>query len=202
MWSKRFLTGGSQPAAAAVEWPKALDGGVRAPVTRRDLEQQIQKAFEELREPVYRYLASTEKCSDAEDLTQEAFLRLYRHLQAGHGVDNVRAWIFRVARNLRIDAGRGSARHFAHATPAEWAAIQDARTDARPDPEAQLLDRERWEFLTDAMRGLTEKQRESLHLRAEGLTYREIAEVLGVSISTVVDAVRRALEKLGRTWHA
>jgi len=45
---------------------------------------------------------------------------------------------------------------------------------------------------------LTTLQRECLHLRAEGLRYREIAELMKISISTVADAVRRATVKLAR----
>jgi RNA polymerase sigma-70 factor (ECF subfamily) len=47
---------------------------------------------------------------------------------------------------------------------------------------------------------LTALQRECLHLRAEGLRYREIAELMGISISTVADAVRRASLKLSREF--
>jgi RNA polymerase sigma-70 factor (ECF subfamily) len=49
---------------------------------------------------------------------------------------------------------------------------------------------------------LTKLQRECLHLRADGLRYREIAELMGVSMSTVVDAVRRATVNLAREFNA
>src|SRR5580693_4500528 len=71
------------------------------------LRQRVTKAFELLRDPVYRYLFRVlENSEEAEDLTQEVFLRLYAHLHKGHTVANIRAWVFRVAHNLAIDRQR------------------------------------------------------------------------------------------------
>jgi RNA polymerase sigma-70 factor (ECF subfamily) len=64
------------------------------------------------------------------------------------------------------------------------------------NPEALVLERERWDGLRSAIRTLTDHQRQCLHLRAEGLRYREIAETLGITVSSVVDTLTRAVEKL------
>src|SRR2546426_7293182 len=72
-----------------------------------NLRQKIADVFELLRDPVYRYLIRvTGSREEAEDLTQETFLRLQSCLQKGQAVGNVRAWIFRVAHNLAIDQQR------------------------------------------------------------------------------------------------
>ncbi len=71
-----------------------------------------------------------------------------------------------------------------------------------PDPEKLLLHQERLDRLHMAVLNLTPLQRQCLHLRAEGLRYREVAELLGLSVSTVVDAVRRATVKLAREFDA
>jgi RNA polymerase sigma-70 factor (ECF subfamily) len=59
-----------------------------------------------------------------------------------------------------------------------------------------LLQKERLQRITVAMRTLSEQETECIHLRAEGLRYREIAQILGIGISTVADSLRRALAKL------
>src|SRR5689334_6292589 len=67
----------------------------------RSVEEQVSLHFLELNTPVYRYLSyACRHQSDAEELTQEVFLRLYRALEANERIESVRHWIFRVARNL------------------------------------------------------------------------------------------------------
>src|SRR5258706_12501244 len=71
------------------------------------LKQKVAEIFELLRDPVYRYLFRVlENTQEAEDLTQEVFLRLYSYLHNGQTVVNIRAWVFRVAHNLAIDQQR------------------------------------------------------------------------------------------------
>src|ERR1700694_5178085 len=68
------------------------------------LEEQITQLFTQLREPVYRYLLCLGVTStEAEEITQETFLRLFRHLHAGGAEVNLRGWIFRVAHNIGIN---------------------------------------------------------------------------------------------------
>jgi RNA polymerase sigma-70 factor, ECF subfamily len=63
-------------------------------------------------------------------------------------------------------------------------------------PERALLEKEKFGRLGKAIRQLAEAERECLLLRAEGLRYREIGEVLGIPTSTVADTVARAIKKL------
>jgi RNA polymerase sigma-70 factor (ECF subfamily) len=63
-------------------------------------------------------------------------------------------------------------------------------------PEQELLAKEKFRQLRAAIPSLTESERECLLLRAEGLRYREIGEVLGIATSTVADSVDRAIRKL------
>jgi RNA polymerase sigma-70 factor (ECF subfamily) len=63
-------------------------------------------------------------------------------------------------------------------------------------PEHAVLKKEKFRRLASAIRALTEVERECLLLRAEGLRYREIGEVLEMSTSTVADTVDRAVKKL------
>jgi RNA polymerase sigma-70 factor (ECF subfamily) len=163
------------------------------------LSEKVQALFEQLHIPVFRYvMRKTRDSWRAEDITQETFLRLFRHLKGEHSLDNPKAWLFTVANNLAIDASRADT-HIQDLDEATWNRIEESRRDAT-DPEKLTLQRERLDRLRSVVLSLTALQRECLHLRAEGLRYREIAELMGISISTVADAVRRASLKLSREF--
>jgi RNA polymerase sigma-70 factor (ECF subfamily) len=162
------------------------------------LNEKVIAHFEQLRAPVFRYLIrKTHDTSRAEELTQEAFLRLCRHLQEGRTLENPKAWLFTVANNLAIDTKRNDS-NIADLDEDTWKEIEECRSGSQIDPEKLMLQDERLDRLHVAMLNLTKLQRECLHLRAEGLRYREIAELMKISISTVADAVRRATVKLAR----
>lgn len=160
----------------------------------------MERWFLELREPVFRYLR-TLGCehSLAEEITQEGFLRLHRALLDGLQVNDVRAWVFRVARNLFIDSRREHQRY--------WTTSQDegdrldlAHSVSAPDPEQQVLERERIRLIEEEVLRLPELQRECMHLKAQGLRYHEIAMALDISMTAAVDCVRRAVKRLGRRY--
>jgi RNA polymerase sigma-70 factor, ECF subfamily len=164
------------------------------------LSERVQSLFEQLRVPVFRYLLrKTRDSGRAEDITQETFLRLFRHLREDRLLDNPKAWIFTVANNLAVDASRNE-RHIKDLDEATWKEIEESKSGLQADPEKLMLQRERLDRLHIAVLNLTPLQRECLHLRAEGLRYREIAGLLELSPSTVMDAVRRATLKLAREF--
>ncbi len=71
------------------------------------LEEQLTELFDLLQAPLCGYLTKLlGSLAEAEDLAQEAFLRLYWRLQTGESVPNARAWLFHVAHNLAIDRQR------------------------------------------------------------------------------------------------
>lgn len=167
-----------------------------APMT---LSERVHALFEQLRIPVFRYvMRKTRDSGRAEEITQETFLRLFRYLKEERSVDNPKAWLFTVANNLAIDACRGDS-HIQDLDETTWNRIEDKRLGAA-DPETLTLQRERQERLRLVVLNLTALQRECLHLRAEGLRYREIADLMNISVSTVADAVRRATLKLSREF--
>jgi len=164
------------------------------------LSERVQSLFEQLRVPVFRYLLrKTQDSGRAEDITQETFLRLFRHLRENRSLDNPKAWIFTVANNLAVDASRGES-HIKDLDETTWKQIEESRSGFQADPETLMLQREGLDRLHIAVLNLTPLQRECLHLRAEGLRYREIAGLLDLSPSTVMDAVRRATLKLAREF--
>jgi RNA polymerase sigma-70 factor (ECF subfamily) len=168
---------------------------IAAPMT---LNEKVVAHFEQLRVPVFRFLLrKTRDTSRAEELSQEAFLRLCRHLQEGRTLENPKAWLFTVANNLVIDTKRNDD-NLTDLDEHTWKEIEESRSGAQSDPEKLMLQDERLDKLHVAVLNLTRLQRDCLHLRAEGLRYREIAELMKISISTVADAVRRATVKLAR----
>lgn len=154
--------------------------------------------FRDLREPLGRYVASFGvNQPEIEELVQEAFLRLHRHLSS-HAEDdqNLTGWVFRVAHNLVRDRRRGwHGRHVESIEDRPEAAFASA---PGATPEQRVLHMEKVKRLRTALTALPVEQRQCLHLRAEGLRYREIAEALGVSITTVADMIRQALAQVGR----
>jgi len=102
-----------------------------------------------------------------------------------------RAWLFRVAHNLLIDQGRKKRPELLDDDG--WMKLESRSFSGAAAMEARVqLSQLPWERLTPMELGC-------LRLRAEGLKFREIGEVLGLSISTVVSYVSRAIRKLRTT---
>lgn len=167
----------------------------------RTPEDVINEIFLAARAPVFRYLLSIlGNASDAEDAAQEVFLRLYEELSTQRRITNLRSWLFRVAHNLAVDWRRSQERS-AYAPLLTEGLSDEAVADERLSIEQRLLAEERDARLTAALRLLSVQERACLELRAEGLRYREIAEVLGVGLSTVQTFLDRALRKIERSIH-
>ncbi|MCC6393264.1 MAG: sigma-70 family RNA polymerase sigma factor [Bryobacterales bacterium] len=158
------------------------------------LSQTLVEVFSVLRSPIYRYLlSSVGNRPDAEDLTQEAFLRLVRVVRRGAIPDNPKAWLFEVAHNLLIDRQRGSSRE-----PSREELAGAEAADGAQGTEDAVACRER---LEQYFAGLSPSERRCMELRLEGLRYREIAEILQIRIPTVQTMLTRAAKKLSRQAH-
>lgn len=161
------------------------------------LEDEVVALFERLRAPVLRYVLSFGiSIADAEEIVQEVFLALFRHLRQKKSRKNLQGWVFRVAHNAalkhRIHARRHSDR-FSCAGD-----LSATAEDLSPGPEDRLAARQRQERLLAVVRALPEQDQYCLALRAEGLRYREIAEVLGISLGWVAASLERSLSRLTR----
>jgi len=172
-------------------------GIARSDRTSVPLRDRVAELFEALRGDVYRYLLILGlHPPQAQEVTQEVFLRLYVTLQRNVDVQNPKAWIFRVAHNfgLKVRAQQNSQQWF---DPELEALLADPRTT----PEMSLLERERTLRFHRAIASLSEQQRRCLLLRLEGLRYPEIGAVLGIGASTVGEFMRRAMARLKRLSH-
>lgn len=155
------------------------------------LEEEVTQMFDEYRAPLLRYLHSFGLSThDGEEVVQEVFLALYQHLRRGKPRTNLAGWIFRVAHNL------GLKRCEALRRTSGGEAVD--RVDPAPNPEQQALDRQRQRRLLAVVRALPEQDRRCLYLRAEGLRYREIMDVLGISLGGVAQSLERSLSRLSR----
>ena len=129
-----------------------------------------------------------------QEIIQESFLKLHQHLLDGGDQSNLRAWLYRVAHNLARNWQ--SSAHAAKTDFLSDAIVTGDFPSRAASPEDQLLTAERTERFLAALRQLSAAQRECLTLRAGGMKYREIAEVLNLSVSTVGENITRGLEKL------
>ena len=165
---------------------------------RSSLEDEVVALFEQLRAPVLRYLLSFRlSVPDAEEVAQDVFLSLYRHLLQGKSRANLQGWVFRVAHNSALKCRLRARRH---ADRFSYSPILSGMTpDLSPGPEEDFAAAERREHLLVAVRALPEQDQWCLSLRAEGLRYREIAEVLGISLGSVAASLEKSLSRLTRT---
>ncbi len=140
-----------------------------------------------------------QSAEDAEDIVQETFLRFHR---AGNDVldADARPLIFVIARNLLKDhwksAGRENLRR-APVSPDDLELAGQAMADDAPAPDRRILGREQLDQALAVIRDLPPKTRDAFLLnRFEDLTYRQIAERLGVSVSMVEKHLAEALRRL------
>jgi RNA polymerase sigma factor (sigma-70 family) len=125
-------------------------------------------------------------CAVPEDVVQEAFLELFRQPEPPR---DAAAWLYRVVRNLAINASRTAARRRRH----EAAAARQGEPWLTSPPEHRLGGQE----ATEALRRLPDELREVVILRLwGGLSLKEIADVTGGAVSTVHRRYRVALETL------
>jgi RNA polymerase sigma-70 factor (ECF subfamily) len=126
---------------------------------------------------------------EAEDLVQIAFLKLFDQLKRSAEIQNLRSWLYRVVHNLAIDQVRRKGIH--ESAVAEWLS-QRALADNPRSAEHDLIQRQR---IARSLTALNERERHCLTLRAEGLSYQEIADVLAISAKAVSVYLARGLKK-------
>jgi RNA polymerase sigma-70 factor (ECF subfamily) len=130
---------------------------------------------------------------DAQDAAQDAFLKCWRARDTLGDVQNLRAWIFRVALNAAKDFQRSAWNRKSRPLPED-----DLMMTAREDDTGQALeDRESLERLREAIGLLRPEEREVFLLRQNGdLTYEQIADIRSAPVGTVKTQMRAALQKL------
>jgi len=167
------------------------------PNSRQRLEEDVVGLFEHYRGPLLRYLASFGlSFPDGEEVIQEVFISLFQHLQAGKSRENLRGWLFRVAHNQALKRRHRVHRDFESRA---GAGAEDAVIDRGPNPEEQVVSTQTQRRLLSVVSALPEQERRCLSLRAEGLRYREIANILGMSLGAVSLSLTRSLSRIARS---
>lgn len=154
-----------------------------------EIEREVVRLYNELSEGLFRYafvlVANREAAQDA---LQEVFLRYFVARNTNCVIERPRAWLFQVLRNHLLDELRASAKR-------KEVDIDQLRNcpDKRQDPESYY----RLALMVRCVRELlTPRELECFRLRADGLRYDEIAEVLDVRPGTVGALLARAQKKL------
>ena len=137
------------------------------------------------------FVAQISGSAQAEDVVQEAFLRVYQERQRYQvGPSSFRSWLYRIGRNLALNTRRKNSRlRPLEAAPA--AASQD------PTPLAALCASDRADALREAIAALPEAERSVIALRYQrGLSYAEVGRALGLSPAAAKQRSWRALQRL------
>jgi RNA polymerase sigma-70 factor (ECF subfamily) len=163
------------------------------------LEEEVVALFDQMQDRLLRFLLSTGvPVQDGEEIVQEVFLALFRHLQRGKSRRNLRAWVFQVAHNLSVKRYVAKLRDRKHLVEPGTVRNADAFVDQVPNPEDQLVRNQSQARLQSVFRALPEQDRRCLSLRAEGLTYREIGQILDMSLGAVALSLGRSLARFAR----
>jgi RNA polymerase sigma-70 factor (ECF subfamily) len=168
---------------------KAVDGPPASLSTAADPQAETLRLFEEHGQALFRFCRSVLRQSgDSEDVVQETFLKLLHHLQHGGDRRNLKSWLFTVAANACRDRTRWRWRWL------PWSAERDART---VDPLEGEVDREpdQTRMARRAFRTLSPRDRMLLSLRAQGLSYKDIAVAAGIRQQSVGRLLARAVDR-------
>src|SRR6266446_2468804 len=132
----------------------------------------------------------------AEDVTQEVFLKLYRHLDATRDAELLRPWLLRVTLNLARNTIRGQNRSVARDTAYQKTSEGAHSLRLHEDYESRLELQE----VRRALDKIKEPMRSCLLLKQQGLSYREIAESLSLKETNVGSLVARGRKEFARTY--
>ena len=185
-----------------VESPRPTDTDVPAE-TEPSGDWDVEAAFVEHEGKLLRYVGHLlgSRGSEAEDIVQEAFLRLHTQVHVkrkGDQIRNVSVWLFRVAHNLAMDSGRKKTRR-RKLKGKVVEKVQEISEDDQMSVDAlgQLARAEACRRAMEQLASLPESQRSVVALKViEGMTFKQIAQVTGTSASGACMKLRDAMETL------
>jgi len=160
------------------------------------------EAFEELvmryQSHVYSYVLSITKNEESsQDITQDAFIRIFKKLKNYNDENKFKNWIFTLARNMTMDYYRKNGRKNIplETQDEEGFSMIDILADKEPQPEKAAAIKSESESVNKALSRLTAEERELIYLK-DSMTFKEIAEMQNKPIGTLLSKFNRALGKL------
>jgi RNA polymerase sigma-70 factor (ECF subfamily) len=161
-------------------------------------EDSLQLLFQRYLQPIYHFVySSVRDAGQAEDITQEVFIKVWGHLKSFDQTKNFRVWIYTIAKHTVYDFLRKK-----KLIPFSFLEREDEVydvADTDPLPDKILETKQAGEKMEGALGTLSMQYREVLVLYyQEGFNFREIADILKTSVNTVKSRHRRALTLLKR----
>lgn len=143
---------------------------------------------------------------DAEDLAQNVFVEVYKHIDSFRGEAKLSTWIYQIAVNKSLDFVRKKKRKKRFAFVLSLSGFGDEEKELQlptpANPHTDLEQKERIHILNQAIALLPENQKVAITLsKYEGFSNKEIAEIMGTSFSAVDSLIHRAKNKLQKKLH-
>lgn len=136
---------------------------------------------------------------DAEDISQEVFIKVYQRLDTFRGESEMSTWLYRITVNVSLDSIAQQQRRSLFEVGEEWLKSLFGRKDNRLDPLAELEEKEEKEIIRRAIDSLPEKQRIAFVLtRYDDLPQKEVASIMGISQRAVEQLLLRAKSNLNK----
>lgn len=150
--------------------------------------------YERYEAPLFGFLRrQLNDATEAEDVLHEAFMAVLREREAGKSARSFKAWLFQVARHLCLNRVRTKQRS---AKASDGVAVLMEVAELTAQPEQVLQHRQTAEALKVAVAKLPPQMSELYHLRAGGLSYEELSDVLGVPLGTVKSRMHELVKRL------
>ena len=163
--------------------------------------ERVTALYGAYREEIYRFLAGQGlPAATAQELTQDIFVDLFVALLRGTDVKSEQGWLYTVAGRTAVDYWRRERRQVWVELDSNLIAAE-GMPSKEASPENRTAERERMSRLAQGLRRLPKEQRLCVHLRMQGLRYREIAKILGVSTSTAAEWISTAVGRLRGDVH-
>ena len=171
-------------------------------------EYEFKKIYDEYYSRILQYLTRIVGPNDAEDMTQDVFDKINNGLGGFQGKSKLSTWIFRIATNTAIDRSRSAAfkqkkEHIAIVDGTEHQAACTSASNKSPVTDQLVIRKEMSDCVNEFIDNLPPDYKTVIVLsELEGLTNKEIAEILGISLDNVKIRLHRARAKLKAALNA
>ena len=165
---------------------------------RKDMSpaERVSALYELHRNEIFRFLVGQGlEAAKAQEAAQDVFVRLFVAITKGTEILTEQAWLYSVASKVAVDYWRREGRPMWVELDA-FPGLGDSLRSAEQDPEAAAMRSARLRRVSKSLAQLPKEQRLGIHLRMQGLRYKAIAKILGVSVSTTAEWLSIAVERL------